>query len=287
MKKHIFFSALILPLLLMSFIPKDKKITKEPVFSFKEIENSVAKITDTLYAGKYEVSNLLYHFFQNDLIKNNKKELLKTSQIDSLNWRDKLDYNEPFVEFYFRHPAYQNYPVVNISHEAANLFCEWLTEKYNSNPKREFKKVLFRLPTEKEWEKAARGSYDLSAYPWGPYLNQNGKFMCNFRRVGDECIKYDSLSKSYIIDKNTGSYGIAGILNDAADITAPVKSYFPNSFGLYNVCGNVAEMIKEKGISCGGGWKSPGGDVRTKSRGSYTKSATDLGFRYFMEIIEK
>lgn len=286
MKKQILISVFILPFLLMSFVSKDKKKIKEPVFSIKTIDKSVAKITDSLYAGKFEVSNLLYRYFGKDIINENKKDLLKNIQIDSLNWRDKLEYNEPMVEYYFRHPAYQNYPVVNISYDAANLFCKWLTDKYNSNPKRKFKKVLFRLPTEKEWEKAATGSFDFSAYPWGPYLYQNGHFMCNFRRIGDECVKYDSLSKSYQIDFDCGHNGIGSLL-DAADLTAPVSSYFPNSYGLYNVCGNVAEMVQEKGISCGGGWKSPGADVRTKSRGHYTKSATDLGFRYFMEIIEK
>jgi formylglycine-generating enzyme required for sulfatase activity len=80
--------------------------------------------------------------------------------------------------------------------------------------------------------------------------------------------------------------GIAGTLYDAADITAPVNSYWPNKFGLYNVCGNVAEMVSEKGISRGGGWKNAGGDVKIESKRNYTKSATDLGFRYFMEIIE-
>ncbi|HNX08312.1 MAG TPA: SUMF1/EgtB/PvdO family nonheme iron enzyme, partial [Bacteroidales bacterium] len=69
--------------------------------------------------------------------------------------------------------------------------------------------------------------------------------------------------------------------------TAPVKSYLPNKFGLYNVCGNVAEMIAEKGKTRGGGWRDSGWDVRIDAVGNYGKSATDIGFRYFMKVIEK
>ena len=52
------------------------------------------------------------------------------------------------------------------------------------------------------------------------------------------------------------------------------------------IIGNVSEMIQEKGLSKGGNLRSPGGDVTIKSRSKYKKSAIDLGFRYFMEIIE-
>jgi formylglycine-generating enzyme required for sulfatase activity len=285
MKKQLLGSALLLSFFFVAFIPKDKGKTDEVVFSFKEIEKSVAKITDSLYAGKYEVSNRIYRYFESDLIKNNKTDLLKISRPDTLNWRDKLAYNEPLVGLYYRHPAYQNYPVVNISHEAAVLFCTWLTEKYNANPKRAFKKVVFRLPTENEWETAAKGGNNLSSYPWGERL-QNKQFMCNYKVFGDECITYDTLSKKLVIGSNI-NFGVAGNLNDAADLTAPVNSYSANNFGLYNVCGNVAEMVQEKGVSRGGGWRSPGGDVRIKSKGHYVKSSSDLGFRYFMEILEK
>jgi hypothetical protein len=54
---------------------------------------------------------------------------------------------------YHSHPGYDLYPAVNISAEAANLYCAWLTEKYNEKPNGKFKKVTFRIPTEKEWKK--------------------------------------------------------------------------------------------------------------------------------------
>jgi formylglycine-generating enzyme required for sulfatase activity len=140
-------------LLLLSFVaPKPKE-----VLDLKTIDNSMAKVNDKLYACKYEVTNFLYRNFENDLKLNKRTNDLKTACVDTLNWRDNKCYNEPFVEYYYRHLAYDNYPVVNISYDAANLFCKWLTEKYNANPKRKFKKVIFRLPNEKEWEFAAAG----------------------------------------------------------------------------------------------------------------------------------
>lgn len=284
MKKQITFSLFLLSFFLIAFTPKGKN--DKSGFNVKDINKSLAKISDSLYAGKYEVTNLQYHYFENDIIKSKKTELLNIIKLDTLNWIDKQTYQEPMVEFYFRHPAFNNYPVVNISHDAANLFCEWLTEKYNADSKRNFKKVLFRLPSEDEWETAAKGEYKISKYPWGDRLTQNGKLMCNYKVIGDEFIKYDTLTKKIVIENNS-NLDITNNLNNATDITAPVNSYFPNTYGLYNISGNVAEMIKEKGISCGGGWKNLGGDVQIKSRVHYEKSSTDLGFRYFMEIIEK
>jgi sulfatase modifying factor 1 len=286
MKKQIFTLLLLFAFFVMAFIPKDKGKTDECGFNIKTIDKSVVKITDSLYAGKYEVSNVMYLMFQYDLKKNNKMELLEFTRPDTMNWLDKSYYDEPLVELYLRHPAYGNYPVVNISYEDANIYCAWLTDRYNADPKRNFKKVLFRLPTEKEWETAAKGGNDISLYPWGDRLILNDKSMCNYKRIGDEFIKHDSLTNKIIVDRDL-SWGIAGSLNDGADMTAPVDSYNPNSYGLYNVCGNVAEMVQAKGISRGGSWKSTGAEVRIKSRAHYDKTATDLGFRYFMQVIEK
>ena len=255
MKKQILSLALLLVIILMAFVPKDKTKPDDAGFSIKEIDKSVAKISDSLYAGKYEVSNILYRYWGYDLKTNNKTEAYKIYLPDTLIWKNPSYYDEPLVELYFRHPAYEYYPVVNISHEAAVLYCEWLTNKYNADPKRKFRKVLFRLPTEKEWETAARaGAPDNYSFPWGNSLVQNNKKMCNYDVVGDECIAYDTITKKYIIKP------VARIASEADfdrwtendGMPLPVDAYTPNKSGLYNVCGNVAEMVKENGIACGG-----------------------------------
>jgi formylglycine-generating enzyme required for sulfatase activity len=68
-------------------------------------------------------------------------------------------------------------------------------------------------------------------------------------------------------------------LADGANITTPVLSHQKNWFGLYNTFGNVAEMISEKGISKGGGWRSGLEDCRAGKNIPYSKPTAWLGFR--------
>ncbi|MES2395609.1 MAG: SUMF1/EgtB/PvdO family nonheme iron enzyme [Bacteroidota bacterium] len=238
----------------------------------KEIDESLVKINDGLYASKYEVSNKLYIAFLNSLKRSNKTNLLSIAQIDTLKWTDKLTYNEPYVHYYHRHPAYQNYPLVNISYEGANLYCAWLTEQYNSDKKRKFKKVLFRLPSEKEWILAAQAGDSSAIYPWeGKELrNKKGQVMYNFKRQVKDTMWID------------GKY------LENMDVTAPVKSYWKNIFGLYNMGGNVAEMINEKGIVKGGSWRDDSEYLKIDTKYKYDgKAQTFVGFRCFAEILEE
>lgn len=148
--------------------------------NIKEIENTLVKLNDTLFVSKYEVSNNLYRDFISYSLLFNKTEI-NTIQIDTSNWRSFE--NEPFAQYYHLHPAYSNYPVVNISYEGAILFCKWLTESYNIFPKRRYKKVIFRLPSKEEWELATQ---DLifkddtknknCIMPIDSYKNSNGLF---------------------------------------------------------------------------------------------------------------
>ena len=238
----------------------------------KEINESLAKINDTLFASKYETSNKQYKTFLNSLEKSKNTSLLTIAQIDTLKWKDTLTYNEPYAQYYHSHNAYQNYPVVNISYEASKLFCEWLTEQYNSNPKRKFQKVLFRLPSEKEWITAAQAG-DISAiYPWkGKELhNKTNQVMCNYKQ---------ELQPPLVLNQKN---------IENTDITAPTKSYWKNNFGMYNMSGNVAEMIDEKGVLKGGSWKEDAEYLKIRTRNKYNGEAqTFVGFRYFAEILEK
>jgi gliding motility-associated lipoprotein GldJ len=226
---------------------------------------------------------------------------------DTLVWREKLAYNEPYVEYYLRHPAYRDYPVVGVNWLQANDFCAWRTDRVNEfiliregvlqmnpfqndNPfttdaylsgqyseaegtllpdldpskggsatpgkKIKYKDLgkrivtmsdgillpRYRLPTEAEWEYASYGlignTYDeriveRRLYPWNGHWVRNpddkwqGQMQANFVR-------------------GRGDYmGVAGKLNDNADVTAPVYSYWPNDYGLYNMAGNVSEWVMD------------------------------------------
>jgi len=131
-------------------------------------------------------------------------------------------YNEPMHNNYFWHQAYGDYPVVGVSWDKAKAFCAWRTMYKNSYVKKQKGRDQvnsFRLPTEAEWEYAARGGIESGTYPWGgPYAkNDRGCFLANFKPM-------------------RGDYAADGAL-----YTVEAKSYEPNDFNLYNMAGNVSE----------------------------------------------
>lgn len=278
----------------------------------------------TFYMDETEVSNvdwLEYMFWTRTNFPDDYEAYYNTIP-DTLVWRRPLSYNEPFVNNYLRHPAYQDYPVVGVTWEQATAYCKWRTDRVNEEilrkrgylidyktaatggkggkggnttgntggkngdpfntdiylngqyqgegidgknmkpnlspaasasgekgknaPKRPVRledgEILqpYRLPTEAEWEYAAlaligSANYenieDGKIYPWtglgvrSPAKKTQGLILANFKRgAGD-------------------NMGVGGYLNDKADITAPVRSYLPNDFGLYNMAGNVNEWV--------------------------------------------
>ena len=145
---------------------------------------------------------------------------------DTLCWIHDFAYsfNDPSTEKYFWHPAYDNYPVVGVNWKQANAFCIWRTQLKNSymyGKKGESSVSEFRLPTEAEWEWAARGGYDGNSYPWGgPYTrNDKGCFLANFKPM-------------------RGNY-----IDDGGLLTVIVAHYPANEFGLYDMAGNVNEWV--------------------------------------------
>ena len=65
------------------------------------------------------------------------------------------------------------------------------------------------------------------------------------------------------------------------------EAYFPNNIGLYDVVGNVAEMIDEKGKACGGSWNDLPSESTIRSVKSYSRADATIGFRVFMDVIEE
>jgi Uncharacterized conserved protein len=230
------------------------------------------------------VDYLEYIYWLKRVFNKNNPQVCRNALPDTLAWRGRLSYNEPMVEVYFRHPAYKDYPVVGVNWIQANNYCSWRSDRvnemllirngildwdpdqqdennfntdaylaglYKGKTKNDTIKVgledgiilpSYRLPTEAEWEYAAVGLVgnteneriaERRVYPWnGDGLRTEnktyvGSFVANFKR-------------------GPGDYmGVAGSLNDGAALPAPVGSYWPNDYGLYNMAGNVSEWVAD------------------------------------------
>lgn len=145
---------------------------------------------------------------------------------DTLTWmRDfTYSYNEPWATRYFWHPGFDDYPVVGVSWKQAVAFSNWRTKIHNDylNSRGDPGVMAYRLPTEVEWEYAARGGKEFSMFPWGGYSTRDaeGEFLANFKPL-------------------RGDYAA-----DGGIATMNVGSFEANEYGLYDMAGNVAEWTE-------------------------------------------
>lgn len=288
MKTYLFSSAVILigsgivSLTQTSKLPALSKVNKQVNEQFGFVPSGLVKLdADTVsvqsfLVSKTEVTNLDYRLFLKDLIATGKHEKYAVAKIDSFNWSKGKVLNEKYAHYYHNHPAYEDYPVVNISREGAQLYCEWLTEKYNALLPSD-QRITFRLPLKTEWIRAACGDNLNASYTWGkPYVrNSQGQFLANFVRIGETSIARNEKGE-FVVEP---VYPDINDQEDLADIIAPAKSYWQNGFGIYNMNGNVAELLQDQNEVIGGSWYDAPYDIRNQSTKAYTGSSTTVGFR--------
>jgi formylglycine-generating enzyme required for sulfatase activity len=235
------------------------------------------KINDTLFIDQTEVANIYWREYLYYLTDTKKEEQEYEKALpDTLVWNSDTSVN-PLSQYYFRHPSFNNYPVVGISYQQAIEFCKWRTFVVNlgkyldENKFTDFKehlndpfpvKLYYRLPAKEEWEMIAAGKLPIQEFPYGykdVYTNWRGKRSKMFN-----CIFWgDTLNKN----RSEKFY------------TADVKAFFPNGYGAYNMIGNVAEMISEKGLAKGGSFVHPLDSCKISINQNYSKPEMWLGFR--------
>jgi len=251
-------------------------------FDPKKIVKKMTLMNDSIFIAQTEVTNSAFNLF---LQSENGPDYEGGLMVQDDNW---TTVKAPaYMNKYSTAAIFSNHPVVNISHSNARAYCQYLTKRYNNHPRRKYKKVHFRLPTEQEWMLAATNSVEERNLPWnGPFFrNCNGCFLANFHPIEQQYIRKDELNK-YSLEYPDGDQSISrGI--DGGEFTVSVDSYFPCLNDLYNMAGNVSEMISEPGIVKGGSWASDAGKLFNTSRESISSPNPQVGFRYVMEIVEK
>ncbi len=269
--------------------PRNLNRQFESHIDIKKLDKKLKAITNKLYVGETEVTNEFYGQFLMDLLKEKEFDLLEKCKSDKVDWMSLMPDN---LRHLTQQQVYNNgspdspvSPVANISYAAAEAYCEWLTIVYNNySKKKKFQEVRFRLPTEEEWEYAARGKLNQAQrelkrkkqapYPWGGWYFRNSKgcYLSNYYSHNyDHCV--DCNPKAKTPDK------------DGAFFLVNAGSYFPNSYGLYGMSGNAAEMVQGGKIAKGGSWEDIPEECTIQSVKTVSGPSPAIGFRIFMDVI--
>ncbi len=252
------------------------------------IPPGTVKITDTLFIDETEVSNIHWREYLSYLLDVNKDTigyqiaLPDTLVWNNLEWKPDTVFkeiillNNPYTEYYLRHPAFNNYPVVGVSHEQAIEFCKWRTlvanqtiyfkEKNITDWKMHLKdkfpiRFIYRLPTKGEWERIASSGIDSTNKVFKKY---------NKRSV----ISHNTKERINAIKQYSQHNPFT-----TRNLVTPAKSFYVSKSGTYNMIGNIGEMISEKGIAKGGSFNHQLDSCRFIFDQYFSKPENWLGFR--------
>lgn len=264
------------------------------------------RIGENFYADEIELPNIYYREYLYWVKKVLGDSAYQANLPDTTVWRLTNGYNEPFVETYHQHPAFDMYPAVGVSYQQAKDYLKWRSDRvyemmliereiiypeYEQDPDNYFSIEtylsgnylgytpdtttlphfpLYRLPSEEEWEFLASGGLNTSSFPYG-YNTTEGRIYKIMKRKKYQGFKmYNLKYPPDSIDKPKKPYPVT---------PTNVRSYLPNDFGIYNCIGNLAEMTAEEGTAKGGSYIHPESESVIVNRQEYNGPTPWLGFR--------
>ena len=265
-----------------------------------EWNNIPRRVTvSSFYMDETEVSNIDWkeYLYWTKRVYKTYPQVWMDALPDTLVWREELSYNEPLIQTYFRHPSYDDYPVVGVSWDQVQEFCKWRSDRanemlliergilnnntleqidsenfnseaylagqYEGSVRKNMENIAtggerpvkfedgimlpnYRLPTEAEWEYAAlalqgnlsaTGDENITDRRFFPWDGNTARYQINNKTQGRILANFKRGAGDYM--------GMAGNLNDKASTTAPVRTFLPNDFGLFNMAGNVSEWCED------------------------------------------
>ncbi|MCR4919521.1 MAG: SUMF1/EgtB/PvdO family nonheme iron enzyme [Prevotella sp.] len=197
--------------------------------------------------------------------------------------------NEMYLRNYFSNPAYNDYPVVGVTWEQANAFCAWRTDYLLKGLGPAARYVQrYRLPTEAEWEFAARG-VEGGEFPWDKMDATSGEgcFFANFKPEGGNYTKDGNLITSKVGIYSANSNGLFDMAGNVAEWTSTIYTEAGveamndlNPQLAYNAAKEDPYRLKKKSVR-GGSWKDPESYIRAAWRSSeyQNQPRSYIGFR--------
>jgi|GEM_PF-5556556 len=281
--------------------PQDKRIQRflkdHPAWAYIP-EQSFLKGGETVNAGgffmfKGEVTNLDWKEFVAANGGESNSDLMPQFDL----WNSLLG-NQEWQNQYYQNSAYNNYPVVNVSYPQAEAYCRWLQDNYNNSSQKPFKSVRIGIPSATDWSLAAAGGVSGALYPWGgnQVVDGNNRPLANFYMIDQ--------GKVLMIENGQGGMQLSlgpnttekpyNWLNPTQNHPFPVKSFAPNGFGLYDMAGNVSELVlgvqefqssANWGHSMGGSWGHPGYDLQISVHQTHPAAQSASPFRGFRPVM--
>ena len=247
------------------------------------------EIVDTFFYDATEINNGDWREYLSYLEVNEGKDsdIYKYAVPDTTVWEIEVGFNSPFVETYFSHPSYTKYPVVGVTQKQAMDYCTWRTHAVKLMLKEnDFdgpKDLKYRLPSKYEWALIANAGYDKKSKKiQQKHLVQLKNAGYNSSTLMEAHMKYEDRDR--ITSDGFNSYGYDVIAKDPVS----VKALLPNKLGVYNIYGNVAEMVIEPGVAMGGSYDHFYEDiVPTNKEIKYDGPQKWLGFRCVCEVTQK